>query len=145
MHCDGEMAAVDLRQRFAQVMDATGVKPEPGMLKILTADLTELGIGNLASPKIQAELEPWLDGVELLVLDNLSEFLRPSSGTMTPKAGTRSKNGCYASAAAASRCLLFTTQAKVASGGQEQARRRSRYVNLPAAAKRLPPDGGCAV
>lgn len=74
LHCDGEMAAVELRQRFAQEMQGTGIKPEPGMLNILTADLIDLGIGNLAAPKVQAELEPWLDGVELLVLDNLSSL-----------------------------------------------------------------------
>jgi len=74
LHCDGEMAAVDLRQRFAQVMEATGIKPEPGMLHILTADLIELGIGNLASAKVQKELDPWLNGIELLVLDNLSSL-----------------------------------------------------------------------
>ena len=69
LHCDGEMAAVDLRERFSQAMEASASKPEPGMLNILTADLIEFGIGNLASPKIQQELDPWLDGVELLVLD----------------------------------------------------------------------------
>ena len=74
LHCDGEMAAGELRQRFAQEMQATGVKPAPGMLNILTADLIEFGIGNLASPKVQAELEPWLHGIELLVLDNLSSL-----------------------------------------------------------------------
>jgi hypothetical protein len=26
------------------------------------------GIGNLGSPAVQAELDPWLDGVELLIL-----------------------------------------------------------------------------
>jgi AAA domain len=58
LHCDGEMAAVELRQRFAQEMDATGIKPGPGMLNILTADLIEFGIGNLASTKVQAEIDP---------------------------------------------------------------------------------------
>jgi putative DNA primase/helicase len=44
------------------------------MLRILSADLTELGIGNFASPKVQEELDPHLVGVELLVLDNLSSL-----------------------------------------------------------------------
>jgi len=74
LHCDGEMAAVELRQRFAQEMQSTEVKPGPGMLNILTADLIEFGIGNLASSSVQAELDPWLDGIELLVLDNLSSL-----------------------------------------------------------------------
>ena len=32
------------------------------------------GIGNLGSPLVQAELDPWLAGVELLILDNLSSL-----------------------------------------------------------------------
>jgi putative DNA primase/helicase len=74
LHCDGEMAAVDLRQRFGEIMSSSSVKPAPGMLSILTADLIEFGIGNLASTKVQSELDPWLDGVGLLVLDNLSSL-----------------------------------------------------------------------
>ena len=74
LHCDGEMAAAELRDRFRQIMDGSQVKLEPGMLNILTADLLEFGIGNLASPAVQAEMEPLLDGVELLVLDNLSSL-----------------------------------------------------------------------
>jgi putative DNA primase/helicase len=72
LHCDGEMAAVDLRDRFRALMEASSAKPEPGFLNILPADLIDMGIGNLASPKVQAELDPWLADVELLVLDNLS-------------------------------------------------------------------------
>jgi hypothetical protein len=74
LHCDGEMPADALRERFAQVMAGSTIKPAPGMLNILTADLIEMGIGNLASSKVQAEMEPLLDGVELLVLDNLSSL-----------------------------------------------------------------------
>lgn len=74
LHIDGELPAVELRERFVQVMAGSIVKPETGMLNILTADQIEAGIGNLADRKVQAELEPWLDGVELLVLDNLSSL-----------------------------------------------------------------------
>ena len=74
LHVDGEMPAATLRERFKQIMAGAAVKPDPGMLSILSADLIELGIGNLACPKIQAELDLWLEGVELLVLDNLSSL-----------------------------------------------------------------------
>ena len=55
-------------------MGSATVKPEPNTLNILTADLIDLGIGNVAAPNVQAELDPLLDGVELLVLDNLSSL-----------------------------------------------------------------------
>ena len=145
LHCDGEMAAVDLRQRFAQVMDATGVKPEPGMLKILTADLIELGIGNLASPKIQAELEPWLDGVELLVLDNLSSLTAVIRDNDAESWNPIQEWLLRLRRRGVSVLIVHHAGKGGEQRGTEQARRRSRYVNLPAAAERLPPDGGCAV
>jgi hypothetical protein len=74
LHIDGEMPAADLRNRFRQIMAGMGVKPEAGMLQILSCDLMDTGIGNFASSKIQQELDPLLDGVELLVLDNLSSL-----------------------------------------------------------------------
>ena len=74
LHIDGEMPASELRQRFKQCMDGMDVKPEPGMLQVLSSDLIDTGIGNFASAKVQAELEPLLEGVGLLVLDNLSSL-----------------------------------------------------------------------
>jgi hypothetical protein len=74
LHCDGEMPADALRERFAQVMAGSAIKPAVGMLNVLSADLIELGIGNVASTKVQAEMDSLLGGVELLVLDNLSSL-----------------------------------------------------------------------
>src|SRR5262249_4573137 len=69
---DGEMPASALRERLQHI--SAGETPIPATLRILAGDLVEHGIGNLASPLVQAELEPWLDGVELLILDNLSSL-----------------------------------------------------------------------
>jgi putative DNA primase/helicase len=73
---DGEMPAAALQERLANIVKGTeGVEAAPDMLKILAGDLIEEGgIGNLASPAVQAELDPWLDGIDLLVLDNLSSL-----------------------------------------------------------------------
>jgi putative DNA primase/helicase len=72
---DGEMAAVDLRDRLRSIVAGTDAKPQPGMFQILAGDLIENGIGNnLASTKLQQALDPWLEGVELLILDNLSSL-----------------------------------------------------------------------
>lgn len=70
---DGEMAAADLRDRLRSIVGANA-RPDPGMFQIIAGDLVEDGIGNLASPKVQADLDPWLDGIELLILDNLSSL-----------------------------------------------------------------------
>ena len=70
---DGEMPASALRERLQRTANGDGAGT-PATLKIIAGDLVEHGIGNLASPGIQAELDPWLDGVELLILDNLSSL-----------------------------------------------------------------------
>lgn len=76
---DGEMPAQALRERLEQV--AAPPSPEPARtgaeylpFDITAGDLIDRGIGDLASPSVQAELEPWLDGVQLLILDNLSSL-----------------------------------------------------------------------
>ena len=73
---DGEMPAAALQERLASIVAS---RPEaqldPQNIQILAGDLIEAGgIGNLASPDVQAELDPWLDKVDLLVLDNLSSL-----------------------------------------------------------------------
>jgi hypothetical protein len=69
---DGEMPASELQSRLSVILRSATIKPDPGMLNLLPADLVEGGIGNLADPKTQAALDPWLAGIELLILDNLS-------------------------------------------------------------------------
>jgi putative DNA primase/helicase len=73
---DGEMPARALQERLAQIVaGAAGAEIDPDMLKVLAGDLIEEGgIGNLASPEVQAELEAHLGGVALLILDNLSSL-----------------------------------------------------------------------
>jgi len=73
---DGEMPAAALQERLmALIASAPNTELDPENLKILSADLIEVGgIGNLASPNVQDELEQWLDGIDLLILDNLSSL-----------------------------------------------------------------------
>jgi putative DNA primase/helicase len=73
---DGEMPAATIQERLAQLIEsAPEAELNPENLKVLAADLIEpCGIGNLASPKVQDELEPWLEGVDLVIFDNLSSL-----------------------------------------------------------------------
>jgi len=71
---DGEMPAQALRERLARVVAGAAGPYAPATLEIIAGDLVDHGIGNLAEPAVQAELERWLDGVELLILDNLSSL-----------------------------------------------------------------------
>jgi putative DNA primase/helicase len=69
---DGEMPGSLLQERLRDVTG--GAMPPHGMLNLLPADMIEGEIGNFADPKVQQALDPWLDGIELLMLDNLSSL-----------------------------------------------------------------------
>src|SRR5262249_16076822 len=73
---DGEMPAAALQERLPSIIaSAPEAQLDPENIRILAGDLIEAGgIGNLASPDVQAELDRWLDGVDLLMLDNLSSL-----------------------------------------------------------------------
>jgi putative DNA primase/helicase len=73
---DGEMPAATLQERLASIVaSAPTAQFDPDNIKILAADLVEDGgIGNLASPDVQAKIDRLLDGIDLLVLDNLSSL-----------------------------------------------------------------------
>ena len=73
---DGEMPAAALQERLATIVaSAPDVELDPEKIRILAGDLIEAGgIGNLASTEVQAEIDPLVDGVDLLVLDNLSSL-----------------------------------------------------------------------
>jgi hypothetical protein len=73
---DGEMPAAALQERLASIVASQpDVQLDPNNIQILAGDLIEAGgIGNLASPDVQAEIDRWLDGVDLLALDNLSSL-----------------------------------------------------------------------
>jgi putative DNA primase/helicase len=74
---DGEMPAGALQDRLASIIASAPETAalDPQNIQILAGDLIEAGgIGNLASTEVQTEIDRWLDGVDLLVLDNLSSL-----------------------------------------------------------------------
>jgi putative DNA primase/helicase len=68
---DGEMPLADLQTRLNSILAGLGADVPNDRLRILAADNSEVGI-NLGSIEGQQALEPHLDGVDLLILDNLS-------------------------------------------------------------------------
>jgi putative DNA primase/helicase len=79
LYVDGEMPLPDLQARLDLIIAGAGIEIENWGMKILAADDTEHGI-NLASTEGQRALEENLDGVDLLVLDNLSTLTTGSEG-----------------------------------------------------------------
>jgi AAA domain/Homeodomain-like domain len=72
---DGEMPAVDLKDRLLGIVAIAEKEAAPDAMRVIAGDLIEHGgIGNLADPTVQAELDKHLDGIDLLILDNLSSL-----------------------------------------------------------------------
>jgi putative DNA primase/helicase len=75
---DGEMPLADLQARLNSILLGLGVDVPNDRLRILAADNSEVGI-NLGSIEGQQAMEPHLDGVDLLILDNLSTLMTTGS------------------------------------------------------------------
>ena len=73
---DGEMPSIVLQERLADI----GVtSPEPkATFSLLMQDSQPLGAPNLADLRHQEALQPYLDGIHLIVLDNVSTLVRTS-------------------------------------------------------------------
>jgi len=78
LYVDGEMAIVDLKERLAAISAGLGIEVPNENFRILAADQTESGI-NLSEADGQRALEALLDGVDLLILDNLSTLCTTGS------------------------------------------------------------------
>ena len=76
LYVDGEMPCSAIKQRISDII-AGGDAPQPvDNLRIITPDLQDHGLPDLATVAGQDLIEEHLDGVELLVLDNLSSLVR---------------------------------------------------------------------
>ncbi|MBI5192140.1 MAG: AAA family ATPase [Nitrospirae bacterium] len=75
LYLDGEMPAVVMQERLAraiEMMDSEPVAP----LRIITPDLQDGGMPNLATWEGQEAIEPYLEGIDLIIVDNISTLCR---------------------------------------------------------------------
>ncbi len=77
IYLDGEMPAVMLKERIANIIKgADQAWPDADYLRFIVGDLTEHGIPDLARKDGQAAIAEHLEGVDLVVIDNLSTLFR---------------------------------------------------------------------
>ena len=77
LYLDGELPAKTVQERIAMVLvGIEGNEPAPDALRIITPDFQERPIPDLSTVEGQGLIEPHLDGIDLLVLDNLSALCR---------------------------------------------------------------------
>ena len=77
LYIDGEMPAVTLQHRLQSI--AAGAESDihdPDLLRIITPDEQDEAMPNLATKVGQEAIEPFLEGVKLVVVDNLATLAR---------------------------------------------------------------------
>ena len=76
---DGEMPLVTLKDRLASIaLSSAAEPPSPDYIRIIAADHQESGIPDLATDEGQLAIEEHIaaDGIELVIIDNLSTLCR---------------------------------------------------------------------
>ena len=76
LYVDGEMPGRVMKERLAQIIAAYDGEAQSDYIRIVTPDLQPDFMPNLASEGGQAMLEPFLEGVEFVVVDNLATLAR---------------------------------------------------------------------
>jgi putative DNA primase/helicase len=79
LYLDGEMPAVAMQERIAAAAQSSDTEPpSPDYLRIITPDLQPVGtpMPNLMTEEGRAAVEEQLEGVDLLVIDNISTLAR---------------------------------------------------------------------
>lgn len=76
LYLDGEMPAVTLQERYSRFIVSVNPKPMVPLLKIVTPDLQKFRMPDLTIIEGQQLLEPHLDGIRLVIVDNISTLCR---------------------------------------------------------------------
>jgi putative DNA primase/helicase len=77
LYVDGELPAKTVQERSAMIVAGMEAgEPLPGAFRVISPDFQQRPVPDLATRQGQALLEPHLEGVDLLVLDNLSALCR---------------------------------------------------------------------
>ena len=72
---DGEMPAVSLQERIARIAVSSDKEPA-ALFKIITPDMQPSGMIDLSRSEDQEDLQPYLEGIDLIIVDNLSTLCR---------------------------------------------------------------------
>jgi putative DNA primase/helicase len=129
---DGEMPGVVLQERLAAIVASTG-RELAAPLRFVTPDLQAHGTPNLADPLDQERLEPLLDGVALVIVDNIATCCH--GGRENETEGWLPVQGWALRQRAAGRSVLFVHHAGK-SGNQRGASSREDVLDTVVSLKR---------
>lgn len=77
LYVDGEMPVGSMQERLAKIVNGSARQPpDPSYFKLITPDLQQSGIRDLASKEGKEDINEHLEGVDVIFIDNLSALLR---------------------------------------------------------------------
>jgi putative DNA primase/helicase len=77
LYIDGEMPATAMQRRLAAIVaGSSGELSAPDYLRLLSADVIESGLPDLATAAGQAEIDAAIGEAELIIVDNISTLVR---------------------------------------------------------------------
>lgn len=77
LYIDGEMSALAMQERLRRISVMEDVQPpDPSYLRLITPDLQEEAMPDLATKEGRAALEPFLADCDLVIFDNVSTLFR---------------------------------------------------------------------
>jgi putative DNA primase/helicase len=76
LYIDGEMPLAEIQRRFRSICEQTGAWPPKEGLAFITSDSHPHGLPDLSTDEGQQAFEPYLDGFDLIIVDNVSTLCR---------------------------------------------------------------------
>lgn len=76
VYLDGEMPACTMQERLTRIVQDSDVKAEPNFFTLLTPDMQDIGMPDISTKEGQAEIEPFVQDAEFIVIDNISTLAR---------------------------------------------------------------------
>ncbi len=76
VYLDGEMPARVMQERMTEIVRKSEKEPQPDYFTIITPDLQTFGMPDISTKNGQAQIEPFIENADLVVVDNLSTLAR---------------------------------------------------------------------
>lgn len=143
LYIDGEMPAVVMQERLAQCIKMVDLEPI-APLRIITPDLQEGGMPNLATWEGQEAIEPYLEGIDLIIVDNISTLCR--GGRENEGESWEPVQGWALKQRAKGRSVLFVHHAGKGGAQRGTSRREDildTVINLRRSGDYTPDQGAC--
>jgi putative DNA primase/helicase len=133
LYADGEMPGAEMQRRLATIVAGFAGEAAPDYFRMLSADITEHGLPDLASSEGQRVFDDAIGDAELIILDNISTLCR--SGKENEAESWQSVQDWILSHRRAGRSILFDHHAGKA-GNQRGTSKREDVLDSVIALRR---------